>query len=653
MAKQKLKKNAPQKQEEVKSKLFPFLPSFKAQAIFLIVIGFIFYANSLNNEYALDDDIVILKNKYVQDGFKGIKKIMTRDAYDSFYSQMQSGAQLSGGRYRPLSIVTFAIESQFFGNNPFVRHFFNVAFYLLSAVALLYLLRRYFFKALPDVAFLAALVFTIHPIHTEVVANVKSRDEIFSFLFICLTFIYAFRWREDGKGGTLLKASLCYFLALLSKEWGITLVALIPLSFIVFRKEEFTESVKRSVPFFIVAFVYVVIHIKFVGIGSSEGHKEILNNPYLLASKPEKYATEIYVLLKYLLLLVVPYPLSADYSYHTIHYRNFSSWDFWLAVVVYGIMLYYAWKLFRQKHPLAFAILFYLAFLSMVSNFVFDIGASMGERLIYHSSLGFAMAVSIGIVWLLEKINDESSRRYVLYAALAPVMLLFGSITIERNAQWKNDRTLFIHDAKVVNESVMANGNAGKSFIELAESITKTDSLISDFDFADLHTGDLKKDSVLKQQLLDSALFYLNRAIKFHKTHYIAFLNIGFVSYIRGNYEQCEYWWNRADSVFPRQNHPNFWRTYDVPLAQWSQNLGRQAGGKNNIPLAIKYLEKAVKYDPVNSEMWTDLGGAHYTGKNYNRAYECWQKALQLNPNNQQAKQGLSAIQLTPVQTPK
>src|SRR3990172_8974354 len=137
--------------EEIKSKLFPFLSSFKSQAIFLAIIGFVFYFNSLSNEYALDDDIVILKNKYVQDGFKGIKKIMTRDAYDSFYNQMQSGAQLSGGRYRPLSIVTFAIETQFFGNNPGVKHFFNVVFYLLSVVALLYLLRKYFFKNLPDI----------------------------------------------------------------------------------------------------------------------------------------------------------------------------------------------------------------------------------------------------------------------------------------------------------------------------------------------------------------------------------------------------------------------------------------------------------------------------------------------------------------------
>ncbi|MEW6467782.1 MAG: tetratricopeptide repeat protein [Bacteroidota bacterium] len=645
--KQKVKKAGIRK-EEIRSVLFPFLSSFRAQAAFLLIIGFIFYANSLRNQYALDDDIVILKNKYVQDGFRGIKKIMSRDAYDSFYSQMQSGEQLSGGRYRPLSIVTFAIEKQFFGNDAGVRHFFNVAFYLLSVVVLLYLLRYYFFRSLPDIAFIAALLFTVHPIHTEVVANVKSRDEIFSFLFICLTFIYAFRWREDNKTGSMLKAAACYFLALLSKEWGITLVALIPLAFVIFRKEGLGESIKKSIPFFAVAVVYMMLRIKFVGLGGGQGHDELLNNPYLLATKAEKWATQIFVLLKYLGLLIVPYPLSADYSYNTIHYRSFGSWDTWLSLAVYAGMAFMAWKFYKQRHPLAFAILLYLAFLSMVSNFILNIGASMGERLVYHSSLGFVMMLAIGLHAGLNKLGSENARRAVLYALLVPVIALFGWITVERNAQWKNDRTLFIHDAKVVNESVMANGNAGKSFIEIAESVMKSDSLIADFDFAHLRTGIPQQDSVLKQQLLDSALFYLNRATALHPRHYIAYLNMGFVWYIRRDFEKCEYWWNKADSVFPRRNHPNFWRTYDVPLAQVFQGKGRQAGSRNDIPAAIAYLEKAVKYDPMSSDIWTDLGGAYYTVKNYNKAYECWQKALQLNPNNAQAKQGMSAIQLVP-----
>lgn len=91
------------------------LHDFKVQAMLLGVLAFIFYFNSFFNEFAHDDGIVIVKNEYVQEGFTGIPKIMTRDAYDSYYRQLNTSNQLSGGRYRPLSIVTFAIEQQFLG----------------------------------------------------------------------------------------------------------------------------------------------------------------------------------------------------------------------------------------------------------------------------------------------------------------------------------------------------------------------------------------------------------------------------------------------------------------------------------------------------------------------------------------------------------
>src|ERR1019366_3277597 len=108
--------------------------NFKIQALILVVLGFILYSNSFLNEYCLDDGIVIQKNEYVQKGFAGIPKILSTDAYDSFYRQMGAQQELAGGRYRPLSVITFAIEQALFGSKEtvklpdrlsFVRHFLN------------------------------------------------------------------------------------------------------------------------------------------------------------------------------------------------------------------------------------------------------------------------------------------------------------------------------------------------------------------------------------------------------------------------------------------------------------------------------------------------------------------------------------------------
>jgi len=247
---------------------------FNIQAIIVATLSFIFYFNSFWNEFAHDDGIVIVKNEYVQEGFAGIPKILTKDAYDSYYRQLNTTNQLHGGRYRPLSIVTFAIEQQFFGavpedrldsvlkqniaygvhgkqeeklvSNMHVRHVVNVLIYMLSVVVLLYFFRYVVFKSNPNMAFIAAIIFTIHPIHTEVVANVKSRDEIMSLLFICTTFIYTFKYQESKKVKMLIAALVSYFLAFLSKEYAITLVILLPLSLYIFNGYSLKKSV---VPF--------------------------------------------------------------------------------------------------------------------------------------------------------------------------------------------------------------------------------------------------------------------------------------------------------------------------------------------------------------------------------------------------------------------
>jgi protein O-mannosyl-transferase len=646
---------------------FPLLNNFRIQAVIIALLGFAFYFNTVNNEYALDDEIIIVKNQYVQEGFSGIRDIMSRDAFDSFYRQMQATNQLAGGRYRPLSIVTYAVEQEVFGETygdrmkeirdslesktlllnaavvsrlnadlvkyeglakasnldiAGIRHFNNVLLFVISMVVLLYLLRTYFFTALPDLAFLAALIFTIHPIHTEVIANVKSRDEIMSLLFICLTFIQVFRWQADKKYSTLAWAGLCYFLALLSKEWGITLLALIPIALVLFKKKELGQAVISTLPFLAIAIIYIVLRVKFTGTGASagSGDKELLNNPYLLASPLEKFATKVFVLLKYLYLLIFPHKFSADYSYNTIHYRSFASWDFLLSLAVHIGLVYYAFKLFARRHILSFAIFFYLGNLLLISNLVFNVGATMGERLIYHSSLGFAIAAGWFLLEGAKRMKSGSSGKLVIALVMLPLVGLFGFKTVQRNAEWKNDRSLFIKDAKTMPEAVMANGNAGKSFIEMSEDAERA------------------KDSVAQMRYLDSAEFYLDRSLSVHPNYYVGWLNKGFIAFKHKEYEKCEEYWNKAAAIFPRRGHEGYWRKYDEPLANQFYLMGNAAAMKRDFVTAEKYLAKAATYGTWSSQYWSDYGGANMELKNYQKALECFDRALQIDPNNQQAR---------------
>src|ERR1044072_9474043 len=93
---------------------FPYLS--QKMAFWLVgLVGFVFYITSVNGEYALDDGIIIHQNDHVVKGIRGVKDSLLRDAYESFYRRMCTTDQLAGGRYRPLSAVSFAIEQEFIG----------------------------------------------------------------------------------------------------------------------------------------------------------------------------------------------------------------------------------------------------------------------------------------------------------------------------------------------------------------------------------------------------------------------------------------------------------------------------------------------------------------------------------------------------------
>ena len=693
------KKQAQQATMPVVPALSP-VSSFKAQSILLIIIGAVIYFNACympfsgperQPKYALDDDIVMRLNDYVQQGFAGIGKIMTTDSYDSFFKSMGSSGELSGGRYRPLSILTFAIEQQLFGEcygtqmlavrdsmsnmqmmqmNPalankligekayleskisashedlaMIRHIVSVLLYILSIVLLLKLLRDYVFKYAnlkfinhTDLAFIATLIFLVHPLHTEVVANVKSRDEILSFLFIVLTFIYVFSHTESKQPKDLYLGLLFFFLALLSKEWAITLAALIPLSLYIFRRFSIAESIKTSLPYIGVFLLYVAIRYKCVGEGKTGEITEPLNNPFVFATAIQAKATQIFILIKYLFLLIWPTHLSADYSWKTIPYSSFGDALVWVSIFVHAAIVYYFVVLLKKRSWIAFAIAFYLSHLFLVSNLAKPIGATMGERLIYHSSLGFIMVAAFGLLTLLTRLipsrtetersigsapsqTEEGSltRKLAFVALLIMLVVPMGYKTMERNPDWETDNILFMHDAWVVPNSVLANGNSGKAFIEYAQ-----------------------KDTVNRRNFLDSAIYHLDKAVALHPKYVNGYLNLGLAWFQKRDLDKAEYFWNQARRNFP--THPFFRQSYDPALANAFVENARQEGQKGNVPKAIEFIARALRYDSSNAETWYHYGGANYSIGKVNEAYRGWSKCLQINPNHAEAKKGLAIL---------
>jgi len=604
---------------------FPQLFSFslRTKYIFLAVIGFIFYANSSLNRYALDDNLIIVNNAYVQMGFTGIPKILTHDSYAAYFTYTGSDPTigLSGGRFRPLSEIVFAIEEQLFRGSavlPYFRHLVNVLAYVSCIIVLFYFLEKYLLKNIRygnDIAFLSTLLFTIHPIHTEVVANIKSLDEILSFLFIILTFIYNLKYLQSRKNKFLALSCFYLFLAFLSKEYAVTLLLFIPLLFYLYGDNKSPSFILVVMPYYLVFAGYLILRYFAVGFHIDTSSANILyNNPYLYATHSQKIATEWYVLGKYLKLLIFPYPLSCDYSYNQIPYHNFSDLTVLSSIVIYAGIFASGIAFVLKKHILSFAVFFFLFNLFLISNLVLSIGATMGERLVFHSSLGFCIIVSYMLISLFQNVLQIQipAKRIILTGALSVIGIVCFGETVIRNTQWKDDSSLSIHDVEVVPNSFLMNNNAGYCYLLLYE---KKDN-----------TGDEAKT------YLDSARRCLFLALHFNPQNEFTYHILGLLYDDIGLYDSARYCYDMVEKIRP--NLPALKSNYQA-LSLHYFNKGLHLAKEDDNPReGIIYMKKALLLDSTNESIWYDLGIAYYHLQQYDSEKYALLKTLQLKPDS-------------------
>ena len=263
--------------------------------ILVFAFGFLLYANTISFEYALDDKLYITANEFTTKGFDGIKEIWTNDLMVGFFGSKKN--LVEGGRYRPLALTTHAIEWQFFKKTPGLSHFINVVLYGLIGVFLLSVLRRIFGwkdkKWWWGLSFLTVLIYLAHPLHTEVTANIKSRDEIMSLLFALLAFRSVLIYLESKSNKELLLSGAWFILSLFSKESSVTFLGVIPLTLIFFPKGNLKESLTAMAPLAVFTLVYLGIRLMvFADQGASlDVAAELMNKPYLQASDSERMAS--------------------------------------------------------------------------------------------------------------------------------------------------------------------------------------------------------------------------------------------------------------------------------------------------------------------------------------------------------------------------
>jgi protein O-mannosyl-transferase len=460
-------------------------------ALLLGIISIILYSNTLKNGYAFDDIMIITKNHLVAKGLSGIPELLTTP-------HMYGYTHLNNDTYRPLSLVIFAAEYQFFGKDPMPGHVLNIILFAGCVILLFLFLDKLFERKRTVAAFLASLLFVFHPIHTEVVANIKSSDELLCFFFAFLCLNIFMKYVQSGKITQLLSGSLCFLLSLLSKETTITFLAVIPLIFFFYKNYNKKYSVNILIGTVLTAVIFLTIRFSVLNSyhANDFGAINFIDNP--LANQDisilYRLATKILILGYYLKLLFVPYPLISDYSFNSIPIVNFSNLWVLVSLAAYIFLGALCILRFRKKHkdPIVLGIMFYLITIALFSNIFFLIGSALGERLLFFPSVGFCLLIAL----LIEKWagNTEAGlanlKRPKLLVIIIPIILVFAGITMNRNADWLDSYTLFSTDVKKSPNDSRLNYSLGS---ELERIILPNE-----------------KDPVQQKKILEEAISYLN-----------------------------------------------------------------------------------------------------------------------------------------------
>lgn len=593
----------------------PTPKEWPAKAYYLItaIVCFLVFSNSCYNEFALDDGIVITDNPATIKGLDGIGDIFI---YDTFHSVEGAANQLSGGRYRPLSVAMFAVEVEFFGLDPGIFHFMNVLLYTLTCLLLLYFLRNFVFRTQPEWSLLAVLLFAVHPTHTEIVSNIKGRDEILALLLLSGAFIGWFFYLEKKRFLWLVFSLILFFLSFLSKESGITWLAVFPLSAWFFGKEKTLKSVFVSGLYFIPFLVYFLIRYQVMGLVSASSD-EIMNSPFVLASNMESFATKVFILGKYLLLFFVPWPLSYDYSYAQIPYVGIGSIYFWGSVMAHAGLVWLAIRFFPSRSPISFGILFWLATISIASNFLFNIGAPLNDRFLFQPSFGAALALCW---WGSGLASKKKIPGWALKGPFLGMILIFSMLSFNRNPDWKNNESLFLKDVQTVPNSAKANVFAGVAHIKRAEAI---------------------KAEEQKKIHLERALPFLRKALLLYPDFADAHINLGNAASQLGMLEEARVALLKAKKKYPSN------RALGVNLQYLSQKFNERSAiefRQGKIMEAILSGSAAVECNPRFQLAWYNLGGYYLSKGDSAKSLQAWKYAFSLDTTNREINMWLSRI---------
>ncbi|TVR76029.1 MAG: tetratricopeptide repeat protein [Chitinophagaceae bacterium] len=570
--------------------------------VLLGILSVLLYVNTLGNGYNLDDELVVHHHPQVTKGVHGI--------YDILTTQYIEGGQFEV-EYRPITQVTFALEYSLYGENLFMFHFWNVMLYCVNILLLFYFLKFLFGPKYLHFIGCCMLLFVAHPTHTEVVASLKNREELITFMFGVLSAISFFKFLERDSYKFLFAGLLFFIIALMTKMSVTYFIVITPFVYYLFRRNKLKQSIAVGGLQLITFLIYfATVSYVFDGISRDLHFPE---NPLVFeTSLGYRLGLSFNALIYYVKLLFIPWPLGFFYGYNVIPLETFGSplslFSFLFFTSIFIIAVYQ----FNRDKILSFSIFIFLFSIFPFSNLPIPHPGIIADRVLYLPSLGMAVFLPWLMAKILGKLPESISIRDVkFFAPIICIVIIFSFLTITRNTHWKDKYTLYSNDIVHLSESYNANRLLAHEY---------------------QHMSEREEDENVRAEYLQSAIFYYKEASRVMPFTGIPHLEIGYIYDF--DFDRCdlaiEYYIRALDFT----DHDS---TVYYDLALCYENLG-------NLPAAIENLEQYLTLYPENARAFYDLGRIYLFHGDLFSATAASYKAIEFAPDRDYGYMNLGAI---------
>lgn len=462
--------------------------------ILLVLIGFLTYGNSFQNQFVWDDPAF----------FSGNILVRNFDIQKIFTSNTVAGASISSDYYRPVTSVSFAIDYKIWGLNPFGYHLTNTVLHILTALLVYSLLGLLRFNN--TLSFWISLIFLVHPVQVEAVTYLSSRGDIlYSFLSILSLYLFTltlyhkkinFEFKKNKlvipTPLLLICSIILYALSIFSKEVSLAIWPIFIFILIFYKLQNnltfssLHQKYKNHIPtilvFFWISLMYMFLRVYILN----------FNNSLNFVGAQNAYTSDIFVRIftffkiiwLYLGLIFWPHPLYLERDTPIV--TNFINPYVFASIGLIILLLtlaFYEYK--KTKNMWIFLGLFWIFLHIIPVSGLIPMTYLYHENWLYMPLVGFVIILFSLFRLLLPKINFPKYKKQLSFFGSIIVFVLI-LITIKQNSTWKDPVTLFEHNLKY-HQTARLYLNLGSAYMSLGDDNKAIDNLNKASKIADMY----------------------------------------------------------------------------------------------------------------------------------------------------------------------